>query len=135
MRRWADDLTRFQVSLLLVERLASLQRTRPYAVAHMLPQDMTHKTLLGLLPHHILRTIGAAAALDILPVNTQMPADLQTLWEMEDGVECDVPPVMAQRSGRAASSMNVSACSLEALRIPSLSAGMAWPGVGGPLMG
>lgn len=54
-----DDL----ISLMFFERLATLQRTRPYAIAHLLPSDLevppTQEDFLRLLPDRVLSVLSA----------------------------------------------------------------------------
>ena len=101
------------IAFLLVERLATLQRTRPYAVAHFLPQTATPEALMRELPLQVLQAIGCAPA-------SAVP--LATWWEAEEEEVSELLP--AQRDGRMGS-ISLSACSMEVLRIPSLSAGSA----------
>ena len=100
------------IAFLLVERLATLQRTRPYAVAHFLPQTVTPEALMRELPLQVLQAIGSDPA----------SAPLATWWEAEEEEVSELPP--AQRDGRMGS-ISLSACSMEVLRIPLLSAGSA----------
>lgn len=102
------------IAFLLVERLATLSRTRPYAVAHFLPQTAAPEALMQMLPLQVLQAIGS----ELVSVP---PA--ATWWEFEDDEGSELPPV--QRGGGRTSRLVLSACSLEVLRIPSLSAGSA----------
>ncbi len=122
------------VAFLLVERLATLQRTRPFAVAHIVPADVAPSHMLRMLPHKVKLAISPSSSRDALTDD-----DIGSLDDDEDGdaaaaaqeeekalraalplwaadEDGDALPVM-QSSFRTAS-ISLSACAMEALRVP-----------------